>query len=365
MKLKKGLVRTIILALILGVTILFENFHVYLGSGYPSAHAVCPLGGLENLWVWFAGQSNLQKLFSGTMTLFFLTLGFALLFGRSFCGNICPFGALFEFFGKIKKKKWLMPIRFDKVLRYLKYVVLAFITYMAWKTATLWISPYDPYAAFAHVWTGVEVLNEYFIGFIILVIVVILSIFYDRFFCKYLCPAGALYGIISKISPLKVKRNPCIDCKKCTKVCPMNIDVASGGVVRSAECIDCGKCIDVCPNPSKYIGFKFFGKTIKPLAIVLITVGLFFGSLFVLDLAGLYQVSVPSIEQVQQSGEKLKFADLRGSMTIEEGAIYVGKSLEEFYTIMEIPSSVPKDTQLKSVSTLVPGYDFHTIKAKN
>lgn len=364
MKSRSGLIRGIILAVILGATILFEILHLYASSSFPSVHAVCPLGGLENLWTWFAGQANLQKLFSGTMTLFFLTLIFALIFGRSFCGNICPFGALFEFIGKIKAKKINIPYTLDRILRYLKYVVLIFLTYMAWKTATLWISPYDPYAAFAHVWKGSEVLGENLIGFIILVFVLAASVFVDRFFCKYLCPAGALYGVISKISPLKVKRNPCINCGKCTKICPMNIDVAKCDTVTSAECIACGKCIRTCPNSKEYIGIKFFKKTVKPLAVVLITVAVFFGSIFVLDQLGLYQVSLPTIEQLENSGDYINIGDLRGSMTIEQGAQYTGKTLEEFYEIMEIPTSIPKETQLKSVSLFVDGYDFHTIKAK-
>lgn len=364
MKNKNGFIRGIILAIILGGTVLFEFLHLYGGSSYPSAHAVCPLGGLENLWAWFAGKSNLQKLFSGTMTLFFFTLIFALIFGRSFCGNICPFGSLFEFFGKLKKKKLVMPIKIDKILRYLKYIILILITFMAWQTATLWVSPYDPFAAFAHMWKGTEVLNEYFIGFVILIISLVLSLFYDRFFCKYLCPAGALYALISKISPFKIKRNPCIDCGKCTKVCPMNIDVAKCDTIKSAECIACGKCIHVCPNSKRFIGFKFLSKTVKPLVAIIVTVVIFFGSIMIFDAIGLYQVSVPSIAEVEQEGKFIKIGDLRGSMTIELGAKYTGKALSDFYTIMEIPTSVPKDTLLKNVNTYVDGYDFHVMKAK-
>jgi polyferredoxin len=363
MKSKSGIVRTIILAVILAGTIILEALHLYGGSSYPSVHAICPLGGLENLWTWFAGQGNLQKLFSGTMTLFFLTFIFAIIFGRSFCGNICPFGSLFEFFGKLFPRKFTIPKKIDKILRYLKYVVLIVITFMAWKTATLWISPYDPYAAFAHLWKGSEVFEEYLVGFIILVVVLVLSLFYDRFFCKYLCPAGALYGILSKISPLKVKRNPCINCGKCTKVCPMNIEVDKVHTVTSAECIACGKCITTCPDAKKYIGFKFFTKKISTLAVVLVTVGIFFGSIFIFDRLGLYQVSIPPIEKIEETGEYIKIADLRGSMTIEEGAQYTGIELAKFYETMEIPTTVPKETQLKSVVNYVEGYDFHVIKA--
>jgi len=364
MKINVGLVRKVVIAVILLGVVLLEILHLYGGTSFPSAHAICPLGGLENLWAWFAGKSNLQKLFSGTMTLFFLTLVFALFFGRSFCGNICPFGTLFEFFGKLKKKKLIMPAKVDKPLRYLKYVVLFLITFMAWQTATLWFSPYDPFAAFAHIWKGTEVLNEYFIGFIILIAVLLLSLFYDRFFCKYLCPAGALYGIITKISPFKVKRNPCINCGKCTQNCPMNIDVANSSTVKSAECIDCGTCINVCPDSKKYIGFNFFNKRMNPLIAIIITVGVFFGSIMILDAIGLYQVSIPSIQQIEQEGKFIKIGDLRGSMTIEDGAKYSGKSLDKFYEIMEIPKTVAKDTLLKSVSEIVPGYDFHVMKAK-
>ena len=80
-------VRWIILAVILIGTAIIHFLHINGGAVYPSVHAVCPLGGLENLWAWVGGQANLQKLFSGTMTLFFFTLVFALLFGRAFCGN--------------------------------------------------------------------------------------------------------------------------------------------------------------------------------------------------------------------------------------------------------------------------------------
>jgi len=197
-----------------------------------------------------------------------------------------------------------------------------------------------------------------------LIAVLLLSLFYDRFFCKYLCPAGALYGIITKISPFKVKRNPCIDCGKCTKNCPMNIDVAKSTTVKSAECIDCGTCINVCPDSKKYIGFNFFNKRVNPLIVIIITVGVFFGSLMILEATGLYQVSIPSIQQIEQEGKFIKIGDLRGSMTIEEGAKSTGKTLDKFYEIMEIPKTVAKDTLLKSVSAFVTDYDFHVMKAK-
>lgn len=360
---KSKILRYGILGSVLGGTMLISYLHINGGNIYPSIHAVCPLGGLENLWAWFAGQGNIQKLFSGTMTLFFITLIFALVFGRAFCGNICPFGFLQELLGKITKRKITVPKKLDKILRLGKYLLLAVISVMAWITATLWISPYDPWTAFAHIWSGAELFAENGVGFIILIIVVGASVFIDRFFCKYLCPAGGLYGIIAKISPTKIKREKCINCEKCSKVCPMNIEIEKESAVKSAECIQCGKCADVCPEKGSKVGFFIFGNRISNLLFVLLTVAVFFGSILVFDAVGLMQVTVPTVESVQESGDYLKIADLRGSMTIEEGAFYTGMELTAFYELMEIPLSVPADTQLKYVADYVEGYDFHAIKA--
>src|SRR5690606_16920658 len=106
--------------------------HTTVGSGYPSVHVLCPLGGLPHFWSFLTTGANIQKIFAGTMTLFFFTLVFALVFGRAFCGNLCAFGFLQELLGKISKKKLRVPEKLDKVLRLLKYVVLALVTLTAW-----------------------------------------------------------------------------------------------------------------------------------------------------------------------------------------------------------------------------------------
>jgi len=359
------IVRLIILGIIVIGTFFVFYLHINSGSIYPSVHAVCPLGGLENLWALLAGRSNIQKIFSGTMTLFFLTMVYAFFFRRSFCGNICPFGGIFEFIGKLNPKKIKLQNKIDKPLRYLKYIVLIFITISAWVTATLWISPYDPWVALSHIFSFSEAVNEYFIGYIILLVVVVASIFIERFFCKYICPAGALYGIISKISPFKIKRSPCTNCGLCSIKCPMDIDVAKVDSVNSAECIACGNCVSSCPSSKKNLNFTMFKKIVNPLLVVIVTVVVFFGTLLILDKTGFYQVSVPNIKTVTENKDYIKFGDLRGSMTIEDGAKYTGKELNKFYEIMEIPLTVSKGTLLNELSKIVPGYDFHVIKAKN
>ncbi|MCL2805890.1 MAG: 4Fe-4S binding protein [Treponema sp.] len=356
--------RWIILGIILGGSMLIHFLHLFAGQRFPSVHAICPLGGLENLWTWIAGagRGNIQKITSGTMTLFFFMLFFAALFGRAFCGNICPFGALQELFGKFSKKKIQLPKKSDNILRFFKYIVLIFITVMAWVTATLWISPYDPWGAFAHIWRGKELFHEYAAGFVILLIVLAASVFIERFFCKYLCPAGTVYGIIAKISPAKIKRSGCSQCGLCSTACPMNIDTAKIETVKSAECIKCNQCTTACKSKTSDIQMTIFRKAIKPLGFVIIIAAVFFGSLFIFDRTGFLRVTVPTLESVQESGNFLKIKDIRGSMSIEIASQYVDMELDDFYDLMEIPKTVPKETWLRDISQFIPGYDFHVIR---
>ena len=122
---------------------------------------------------------------------------------------------------------------------------------MAWITGELWITPYDPFNALGHLADFNELVTSYLIGFIVLIISLLGSMVYDRFFCKYLCPAGALYAAIGKASPymVRVDEDTCIKCGKCNRSCPMNVEVmnAKNGRVTSAECINCNECVHACP----------------------------------------------------------------------------------------------------------------------
>lgn len=362
---KASIIRWVLLGIILLGSMIMHYLHLEGGVKYPSVHAICPFGGIENLWAWLSGHANIQKIFSGTMVLFFLTIVFAVIFRRGFCGNICPFGALQELIGLIFPRKYKVPQKVDRYLRKIKYLVLIISIVMTWATMTLWLSPFDPWAAFAHIYKGGEMIGEYAIGTIVLVITVIASLFINRFFCKYLCPAGAMYALIGKLSPLKIERNPkaCVNCGVCTKNCPMDIEVHKAEKITSGECIACARCVDVCPGAGRMIAAKAAGRSIKPLLVVTLSVAVFFGSIFILDAAGLYTVSIPTQEEVQEKEDFIGIQDLRGSMTIEQGAFYTGKELDEFYKIMEIPDNVPKETQLKNVNSYVPDYDFHSMKA--
>lgn len=357
--------RWILLALIT-VFITTESYlHITLGGGEsPSIHALCPFGGLESLYQIFTTGSFISKIFAGTLVLFGVTVLLAILFRRSFCGLLCPFGAIQEFFAKIGqkifKKRLIMPAKIDRPLRYLKYLVLLITVFYAWKTAGLWMSPYDPWSAYAHLPEGLgSVWGESAVGLILLVITLIGSLLYDRFFCKYLCPMGALYGILGKVSPFKVVRNEdtCINCGKCNRSCPMNIDIQNAKEVKSAECINCQLCVLECPKPGA-LENKEGQKSMKPLVVIALVVVVFFGSILAFKATGVYTVLPAPLE----AGEMINYDEIKGYMTIKESAEATNTELKQFYQTFKIPENVPEETMMKEISKTVPDYSLDEAK---
>jgi len=341
--------------------------HQVLGGGVsPSIHALCPYGALETFYSLVFGGTFIQKIFSGTMILLGITLGLAVIFRRGFCGLICPFGALQEFFAligrKIFHKRFIMPPVIDRPLRYLKYVVLVVTIYFAWKTAGLWMDPYDPWAAYGHVSAGYEsLITEYLIGIITLVIILVGSMLYDRFFCKYLCPMGAVYGIVSKISPSKIVRDKdkCIDCNLCSKSCPMNIEVAKAGTVTSTECISCQACVLSCPKAGA-LEYKTGKKTLKTLTVITLVVGLFGAGVIISKTVGVFEVIPKQIT----AESRINVVDIKGYMTIKDVSIGTKIELKEVYKKLGIPETVTEDTKLKEVSTFVEGFEVEGAREK-
>jgi NAD-dependent dihydropyrimidine dehydrogenase PreA subunit len=227
--------------------------HQSMNVGKPAGvDALCPFGGLETLFSVVSGSGFIKRTAASALVLFATTLGLALVYRRSFCGQLCPLGALQGLFGalgaRIFRSRPLVPAAVDRWARYVKYGVLAFFVLWTWRAADLVMRPYDPWAAYAHL-TSDELFLEFGIGFGILLLALVGSFAYDRAFCKYLCPMGASLGLLSKISAFRIQRDAdtCIDCGACDRTCPMNITVSKETAVTSAECISCNECVNSCP----------------------------------------------------------------------------------------------------------------------
>lgn len=221
----------------------------------PGSEAFIPISSLMSLYYFFLTGEIHPSHPAG----FFILLGIVIvsfLFGKSLCSYICPVGLLSEKLGdlseKIFKRKMKLPRFLDYPLRSIKYLLLVFFVYAIFimmNAASLKLfldSPYNivcdvkMYYFFAHISK---------VALIVIGALFLLSFFIRNFWCRYLCPYGALTGILSLLSPTRIKRNAttCIDCGKCAKVCPSNISVDRVKTVYSDECTTCLKCVDACP----------------------------------------------------------------------------------------------------------------------
>lgn len=250
----------ILLNLYLGIQFLrFVHFYERGGLGdAPSRPAgvegYLPIAGLMNLKAALL-TGEIPKVHPAGMFLIVAFLTISFIFRKTFCSWLCPVGTISEYlwkFGrKIFKRNLNVPRWLDIGLRGLKYLLLAFFLY-----AVISMTPRDihaflqsPYGLIA----DVKMLNFFrFLGEVGLIVIgtlMLLSVLIQNFWCRYLCPYGALMGLASLFSPLKIRRNPeaCIDCAKCAKACPSKLPVDQLVMIKSAECTACMECVAACP----------------------------------------------------------------------------------------------------------------------
>ena len=227
----------------------------------PAATGACPIGSFQAI----VGSSKFS--FSYYVTGFLILIG--VLLGRFVCGFLCPFGWLQEVLNKIPGKK--LSTRRLKPLRYLKYVVLLLTVVLLPALLVNDVGMGDPYFCkylcpqgviegaipLAIVDSGIRsALGALFTWkLVVLIAVVVLSVLIYRPFCKWVCPLGALYALMNKVSLLgiKVDQHRCISCGTCAKTCKMDVKVTESP--NHTECIRCGKCIRACPTNA--IGFSY------------------------------------------------------------------------------------------------------------
>ena len=227
----------------------------------PAASGACPIGSFQAV----VGSSKFR--FSYYITGFLILLG--VLLGRVICGFLCPFGWFQELLHKIPAKK--LSTKKLKPLTYLKYVVLLVMVVLLPVLVTNQLGMGDPFFCKYLCPQGVlegaiplslanagirSALGSLFTWkFIVLLTVIVLSIVFYRPFCKWLCPLGAFYALLNKVSlfQMQVDQSKCVSCGKCAKVCKMDVDVTKSP--NHTECIRCGMCIRACPTEA--VSFRY------------------------------------------------------------------------------------------------------------
>ena len=284
-------------------------------SRFISEHAICPIGGFELFFNGvFASGFSVAGLFSGMVLIFLIMSVLSILFRRAYCGYICPLGALQELFERIgklvlpKKLRGLkVPARIDGALRWVKYAVLALFLAGAGVWGGHWMIKGDPFIAFMSLPNGIgAALERNPSSLAFLAAILAFAFFLGRGFCKYLCPAGAWYALLSKISPNKIVRDEtkCAGCGLCSQACPMNIDVANLKKVASAECLGCRECVNACPAQgalSAPVGKFDVPATIVPLAAAAVFSGSVYAASISMPPRG-ERPQGPNGEQPQGSG---------------------------------------------------------------
>ncbi len=305
----------------------FVRFVHYLKSGGdaaaapnrpPGVEAFLPISGLISLRDWFI-TGVLNSIHPASMIILLVIVLTAFFFKKGFCGWVCPVGFISEMIGNIGdrivhllgiKYRLKLPRFLDYPLRSLKYILLGFFVYAVFFSMSATAiqqfvaSPYNKVA-------DVKML-EFFadidsFALWTIAILFVLSIFLRGFWCRYLCPYGALLGLVSLIGPARIRRDAdkCIDCARCAKACPSFIKVDQIKIVVSDECSGCLDCVDVCPVNGAlepFIGGRKRRISARTWAVALIIV--FWGALFIFKTVGPWKNSI-TVQEYQYHIEKM------------------------------------------------------------
>jgi polyferredoxin len=221
------------------------------GFGARSFEAYCPFGGMESLWGLFTMGEFSCALGPLNLSMLIALIVLTLFTKKSFCSWACPIGFLGELCGKASTMvagKWLRPgARLDRVLRLLRYVVLILFLVLTYRTGELILRGFDPYylifSGFGHGTLGM-------ISYIVLIVLAVGALIIPMFFCRYLCPLGAVFDPFSRAGLIKISKNQvgCTECESCQDACPHDIPVHTVTQVRYRDCTNCLECLEACPE---------------------------------------------------------------------------------------------------------------------
>ncbi len=345
---KRNLPRLILQWLIIVYLLYLATRAFFVKEFVPDFEAYCPFGGIQALSSYLLNNSLACSMTTTQITMGIMLIVGIVLFSKLFCAYICPIGTISEWLGNVGDKfKISLKISgvTDKILRSLKYLLLFITFYFTLDSNELFCRKYDPFFAIA---TGFSLDTVLLYALPALAIVIVGSLLFRLFWCKYFCPFGAVSNIfkfswflvslllayfiiikagipLSYVWPLamacaggyvleiwgekfnflpvaKITRNEssCTNCQLCSRKCPQAIDVAKMKVVDAADCNLCGDCLEVCPEKETLLINRKSGLKRMPLIAVIV--------LFLVALFWSFFWELPTISQRWGTPEEIKKA---------------------------------------------------------
>ena len=236
-------------------------YFIFIPSVYTAAFA-----GVKYIFTQIGAGERIE--FTSFVTVLILICVYTILFGRFFCGFACAFGtlgdavhALYRYiFKKMKKKPLLISDEWANWLDKLKYIVLTVIVLMCFAGVYGKAKGTSPWDVFSMIRAGNFKLGGYIVGLLILILILVGMCLEERFFCRNLCPMGAVFSLLPVLPffALHRDREKCIKgCSACTKKCPSGIGLPEDGSPRvEGDCFQCQKCIDTCPKGNIHTGIR-------------------------------------------------------------------------------------------------------------
>lgn len=249
----------------------------------PGAEGFLPISALISLKYWVQ-TGIINGVHPSGLFIFLSIVAVSMLVKKAFCGWLCPIGTLSESLWmlgqKLFRRNIQLPRWLDYPLRSLKYILLFFF---AWSVIQMDIPAlagfiYSPYNKVADIKMYLFFAQISTVALWTIIVLVLLSVVIKNFWCRFLCPYGALLGLAGLLSPFKITRNSasCVDCTLCTKACPSNIKVHTAKRVWSDECMSCMQCVEVCPVKNT-LGMQLSStsRPLRPWVIGSLVAGLF------------------------------------------------------------------------------------------
>lgn len=276
------------------------------GARPAGVEGFLPISALISLRYWLV-TGVASRVHPAGLVLLVLILAGGLLLKKTFCSWLCPLGTISESLAavgwRVFRRKVKLPRILDYPLRSIKYLLLFFFVWavffqMTPKAIELFLnSPYNKVADIKMMLFFADISP---FALKVLLGLVVLSLVLPYFWCRYLCPYGALLGALSLFSPLKVTRrlSSCIDCNLCAQACPANLPVDRLKRVRSDECFGCLSCVAACPveETLQIETPRPLRRVVQPALFAAVVVSMFFGGIVVAKLAGYWQNDITTEE---------------------------------------------------------------------